>query len=423
MLRFRAAALALIFLIPAAAHAQSPSNCAPDAVQSSGSIYRICMPAGASYNGMLVLWAHGFQDAGTPVGIPEEQLCANGICLDELINSLGFAFATNSYSKTGMAILQGKQDLLDLVAIFTALHGPPSKVYLVGASEGGIITALSVEQAPGVYDAGVAACGPVGDFPAQIAYFGDARATFDFFFPNVIPGPPFDPDPALVAVWSAYYDLVVKPVITHPANLWRLAQWAAVAKLPADADNWLATVEQSARDALRYSVVNLHDATVTLGGFPYGNRLRWYTGSSDDLALNLAVPRVDASPVALLTMVGQYNTTGVLARPLVTLHTLRDQQIPYWHEDLYALKTLLSGAYLTRHYNIPVDRYGHCNFTPDEMLYAFFVMRLYDQFVDTAGGAAPRIDAAQDAAIRDRVRNALAPFRNGSRGIGRGRGR
>lgn len=420
MLRCRAAALALILVISGAALAAAPSNCAPDGVQSSGSIYRICMPAGGSYNGMLVLWAHGFQDAGTPVGIPEDQLCANGICLDELINSLGFAFATNSYSKTGMAILQGKQDLLELVGTFTALHGPPSKVYIVGASEGGIITALSVEQYPAVYDAGVAACGPVGDFPAQIAYFGDARATFQYFFPNVIPGPPFDPAPALVAAWSDYYDLIVKPVITHPLNASRLSQWAAVAKLPADAGNWLATVEQSARDVLRYSVVNLRDASATIGGFPYGNRLRWYSGSADDVALNRAVPRVDASPFALYTMMSQYNTTGRLSRPLVTMHTLRDQQVPYWHEDLYALKTLVSGALVTRHYNIPVDRYGHCKFMPDEMLYAFFVMLLYDELIDTAAASAPTIDAARDAAIRERVRAALAPWRNGSRGIGRG---
>jgi len=43
------------------------------------------MPA-SGYNGMLVVWAHGFQDAGTPVSIPEEQLCVNGTCLPTLIN-------------------------------------------------------------------------------------------------------------------------------------------------------------------------------------------------------------------------------------------------------------------------------------------------------------------------------------------------
>ncbi len=117
--------------------------------------------------------------------IPEDQLCLDGICIPDIVNQLGFGFATNSYSKTGLAILEGKADILDLVNIYAAQKGAPSKVYLVGASEGGIITALSLEQSPSVFSAGLAACGPLGNFPYQINYFGDARATFEYFFPGV----------------------------------------------------------------------------------------------------------------------------------------------------------------------------------------------------------------------------------------------
>jgi hypothetical protein len=73
----------------------------------------------------------------------------------------------------------------------------------VGASEGGIITALLLEKNSNVYAAGLAACGPIGDFPFQINYFGDARATFEYFFPGLIPGPPFDPPAVVVAQWTA----------------------------------------------------------------------------------------------------------------------------------------------------------------------------------------------------------------------------
>ena len=109
-------ALLLLCATPAAAC----STCEADGTRASGSIYRICMPAPADYNGMLVIWAHEFQDAGTPVEIPEDQLGIGDFCILEIINSLGFGFATNSYSKTGMAILQGKDDVLDLVRIYTA---------------------------------------------------------------------------------------------------------------------------------------------------------------------------------------------------------------------------------------------------------------------------------------------------------------
>ena len=137
------------------------------------------MPPAGQYNGILVIWAHGFQDAGSPVEIPEDQLCIDDFCIPDIVNGLGFGFATNSYSKTGLAVLEGKADILDLVNIYAQAKGEPSKVYLVGASEGGIITALSVEQSPNVFSAGLAACGPIGNFPYQINYFGDARATFE----------------------------------------------------------------------------------------------------------------------------------------------------------------------------------------------------------------------------------------------------
>jgi pimeloyl-ACP methyl ester carboxylesterase len=377
ILRMPRFVLAFVFAVGLASSANAESICDPDALQASGSVYRICMPS-APYNGMLVIWAHGFQDAGTPVGIPEDQLCFSDFCIPAMINDLGFAFATNSYSKTGLAVRQGKDDILDLVEIFAQQKGQPQKVFLVGASEGGIITALAVEQHPEIFSAGIAACGPIGDFRQQINYFGDARATFQAFFPGLIPGDLFNPPPALVNVWTQYYDLVVKPIVLHPANRARLDQWAAVAKLPFDAANYLPTIELSMKDALRYSVVNLSDAAATLGGFPFDNTTRVYTGSSNNTLLNQVVPRIAAAPAAIQEMATYYNTTGVLQRPLITLHTRRDQQVPYWHEQLYQFKTLASGALFTRHLNLAVDRYEHCNFTAEEVLFSFGMMLAYD---------------------------------------------
>jgi pimeloyl-ACP methyl ester carboxylesterase len=347
------------------------ATCDPDGVQDSGSIYRICMPD-FFYNHRLVIWAHGFQDAGTPVQIPEDQLCFADICLPDLLTSLGFAFATNSYSKTGLAVRQGMDDIVDLVNIFDEQKGAPDRVYLTGASEGGIITALLTEQRPDVFRAGLAACGPIGDFRFQINYFGDARVTFEAFFPGLIPGDPLHPPQQLIDVWSDYYETVVKPVVF--ANPTRLAQWAAVAHLPADPANFDETIEQSVSDALRYSVVNLNDAVDTIGGFPYGNETRVYSGSANDELLNEIVERVRSDPRANAEMKAHYDTTGELDVPLVTIHTTRDQQVPFGHERLYAGKTYKSGDFNVLHELFWYERYGHCNFTSDEALAAFFEM-------------------------------------------------
>jgi len=404
-------AVATIALTPTPGRADS--TCDPDGVQDSGSKYRICMPAASDYNNRLVIWAHGFQDAGTPVQIPEDQLCFSDVCLPDLVNSLGFAFATNSYSKTGLAVLEGQADILDLVQIFASKKGMPERIYLVGASEGGLITALSVEQYPQVFAAGVAACGPIGDFRRQIDYFGDGRATFNYFFPGVIPGDPFEPDPETVAGWLQHYEDVVKPIVFDPAKRHQLDQWVRVAKLPFDPANYLGSLEISVRDMLRYSVVNLNDAAETLGGFPFDNKRRWYTGSDSDFFLNLFVPRKSADPAALTEMETFYRTTGALVRPLVTMHTLKDQQIPYWHEQFYALKTLASGTFLTRHFNIPIDRFEHCNFTSDEALFSFVVMLFYDGVLVDVSGVSSMLRGPALAAFEQRALAMRLPYRRG----------
>jgi hypothetical protein len=62
--------------------------------------------------------------------------------------------------------------------------------------------------------------------------------------------------------------------------------------------------------------------------------------------------------------------------------------VPYAHEPLYAWKTFLSGALLTRHLNIPIDRFGHCNFTRDEALVSFAFMLFYDGILTEVTGTA-----------------------------------
>jgi hypothetical protein len=91
----------------------------------------------------------------------------------------------------------------------------------------------------------------------------------------------------------------------------------------------------------------------------------------------LKVKRFRADSDAVDEMRDHYNTSGKLEIPLITMHTKRDQQIPYWHEIFYNLKTISKGSFLTDHFNIPIDRYGHCDFTLEEALGGFAMMLLY----------------------------------------------
>lgn len=357
---------------PAAVISGGLSECGEDGMQDSGAIYRICMPPDWHYNNQLVIWAHGYVDFLEPVGIPEDQLCIDGFCIPDITNTLGFGFATTSYSVNGLAVLQGMADILDLVNIYTAQEGAPERVFLIGASEGGIITTLLSEQNPDIFAAGTAMCGPIGNFQRQIDFFGDVRVIFNYLYPDLgalLGDDPTNIPPEVIENWSSIWNDQIKPVVFDEANAGLLDQLVIITNMPHDANDYLGSLETSVEDALWYNVFATNDANEKLGGNPFDNMTRWYRGSDNDLLMNLSVQRVAADEAALIEL-ENYQTTGDLQIPLVTLHTLQDQQVPYWHEPLYGRKLGLAGNRDMR-FNMPINRYEHCNFTPGEALVAF----------------------------------------------------
>lgn len=349
------------------------STCSPDKVQATGAITRVCMPAQGHWNGDLVIFAHGYVSPEVPVGIPEDQLSLpGGTSIPGIVNGLGFGFATTSYRKNGLAVLPGIEDVRDTVDAFVAEQGPPRHTYLVGASEGGLVTALAVERSPEVFSGGVATCGPVGDFRGQINYWGDFRVLFDLYFPGLLPPNAVNVPQDVRDQWlSSYVPRITLAFAARPAALDQLLRVSRAPFDPADPDTKVAT----ALGLLWYNAFATMDGISTLRGQPFDNTARFYTGSGNDFLLNLLVKRYRANPVALQEIEANYQTSGRLAAPLVTLHTTGDPIVPYWQEPLYSLKTLRGGSGLL-HANLPVFRYGHCRFEPVEALVALGLMVL-----------------------------------------------
>lgn len=367
-MRFRSVVFLALCLWPLAA-VQAASRCSPDRAQASGSPYRICMPDAAAYNGRLVIWAHGFQDATEPVGIPDAQSQLGDTSLAELFNDLGFGYAEPGYAKTGLAVRQGMADILDLVDLYAAEQGKPEKIYLTGASEGGLIAGLLLERHPDIFAGGVAACAPLGDFAAELDYLFDARATFQAFFPTAIPGDPFNPADDLIQNWDSVYASAVEPAVFDPSQAKSLKKWFKLARLPIDAARAASSRSATAALVLRYGAVNLNDAVATLGGFPYDNLQREYPAGLD-------VPRIGADAAALAEVQTHYQTSGNPQVPLVTLHTTLDPLIPYDQAKRYLEKTRDSGAYPRRHIPLRIARYGHCNFNRNEVTFALLILGL-----------------------------------------------
>lgn len=362
--------------LAAAPTAVGVDNCDPDVVQPNGSIYRFCLPPGWDGGGLLV-YAHGYVWFNEPLDIPVSHYCfgepGNQTCVNEVVNDLGIAFATTSYPTNGLAVLPAVDDVVNLVGVFSDTYGAPSVVLIGGASEGGLVTTLAVERHPELFDGGLAACGPIGDWVGQINYFGDFRILFDYFYPDLLPTEVVTVPNWLIDAWSNqdYFGNVVEPVVFDPANTFSLTQLLATSHLP-HLPGVTETVHLAVHDALAYNVLATNDAMTKLGGNPFDNIGRLYSGSADDTTLNASVARFSADPAALLEM-ENYETSGWLTRPLVTLHTSLDQQVPQWHETLYRQKVLANHTWMWHmDQPVPVDNYGHCNFDANqEVLPAF----------------------------------------------------
>jgi hypothetical protein len=358
--------LAAALVSRVAAAQQCPGSCSCGAYgtaqgASGPAEYVVCMPPANSYNGDMILFAHGYIAQGSPE--PETWLSQlelpDGTALPTLLNGNGFGFAASSFSTDGLAILTGIQDTKALINVIGGLGIPVQKYFVTGASEGGLVAAKSIEEDPGSYAGGLAVCGPVGSFQKQLNYFGDVRVLFDYFFPGVLTsagGTAIDIPPFLIENWFTVYEpAVIEAVNSNPLATLQLVS-AAQIEIGLNPSNAASAIA----DVLWYNVFATSNAQAALGGNPYDNTKTVYKGSFDDAKLNRLVERYAATGTALNNIATLYETTGLLHDPLVTLHTLADPIVPFWQEPLYAAK-VLSQHSIAELVEVPAFAYGHCN--------------------------------------------------------------
>lgn len=330
-----------------------------DGTLPGGALSRICVPA--SWNGSLVIYAHGYVAPGEPLTVDDPI----SVQLSAFVQQQGYAFATTSYRRSGLAILEGVADIRELAAAFPSAAGrPASRTYVLGFSEGGLIATLLAEQSR-AFSGALAACGPAGSFKDQIEYFGDFRALFDYFFPGVIPPDAIGIPPDVIQNWDSTYAPAVNSAISAKpaaaADLIRTSQ--AVTETATTA-----SIAQTAQHLLWYNIFATNDAKTRLGGNPYGNAGRIYAGSSNDTKLNSQIDRY-AADAAALAKLNAYQTQGRPLIPLVLMHTTGDDVVPFRQATQYVARAkAVAGRDVPL---IQIDRYGHCNFQPAEVLAGF----------------------------------------------------
>jgi len=339
-----------------------------------GSVYRLIRPT--NWNGTLLLYAHGYVSPEVPVGIsPDAQLVAS------LVVPRGFAVAISSFSENGWVVKDGTQRTHQLLGLFTSKFGQPSRVYVAGASMGGLIAIRLAETWPDEFAGLLPACAVASGTTRQFDYALNVRVLFDVFYPGVLPWSPIDAPAGL----NPFLDIIAPAVAAMTANPAGAAAIASIAQTPVPFASGPELFE-SITTALVASAGSQENLELTHGQPYFDNSATQYTGALPPATLafiNANVQRFSGSPAGQNLLAHDYTPTGDLRMPALTLSTFRDPVAPGFHRTIYGQQVAAAGnadLLVQRSVNGTAGGYGHCTFTPQELTQAFLDLVLWAEF-------------------------------------------
>jgi hypothetical protein len=352
---------------------------ADDVVNGStgpGSVYRLVRPS--NWNGILVLYAHGFVSKDVPVGITPD---------DELVISLlaprGFAVAVSSFDENGWVVKDGTQRTHQLLELFTLKFGSPARVYVGGASMGGLIAIQMIETWPSEFAGVLPACAVASGSTRHYDYYLNVRVLFDLFYPGVLPGTAVDVPDGIDVI----QDIVNPAIAAMTANPLAAAGAATIARITQTPVPFAGPAElvQSIATALGGAAGYPEIVALNHGHSYFDNTATQYTGALPAATLafiNANVQRFPGKPDAQNSMEHNYTPTGDLRIPALTLSTPRDPVAPGFHRTIYGQTVAAMGngdRLVQREVPGTAGGYGHCTFTPQELTQAFFALILWGE--------------------------------------------
>jgi len=339
----------------------------------NGTSYRIDMPV--KWNGILVIYYHGYSEF--PVTFDSAKPNDMGLGLA----AAGFAVAQSGFSGSGWVVEQAMPETEALRLYTIAHYGQPKETYVTGHSMGGLLTTATIESYPNRYDGALALCGLLEPTTWAIEHGEALRAAFDYYYPGLLPGP-ID-IPASVQFDQALVDKVLQALPANPkgeAELMALGRFKAAADL-ADSMVFGSFIERDLQQKIGAPVVDNHNFL--------------YAGGADDNALNDGVKRYTASDTALDYLKTWYTPTGVLARPMLAVHTTYDPLIPPESVSVYSDLTQRMGSsrYFVQQY---VKADGHCHISGSQTVAALEELVQWKRTgVKPESGAVPEPAAAK----------------------------
>ncbi|KQP45152.1 alpha/beta hydrolase [Pseudorhodoferax sp. Leaf274] len=368
-----------------------------------GAGYRVEVPK--NWNGMLVMYAHGYGGTGPTVTVSDAPIRAHLV-------AKGYAWAASSFSKNYYDVRAGVEDTNALALAFRAIGAQngrtlaaPTKTYIIGRSMGGHVAAAAVDAEALEtanhkvrYDGAVPMCGVLGDTELY-NYFGASQIAA-----QQLAGVPVTAWP--VANWQALLPQVRSALFTaFPGATTPLGdQYREIVKQLTGGERPMfnegfagsmnATVWATfGRDGTVNGILNKDGYDTTGIGYQFDNDPAL---TAAEQAFNQAAYRLRADPEAnRLRRDGLRWFPKANARievPVVTIHTLGDVYVPFSMEQIYKRRAVALGTdkWLVQR---AIRGVSHCDFTLDEQAAAFDAMADWAQ-----NGVKPAGDEVLDRA-------------------------
>ena len=402
--RFRASTLVLVLAMVLAVFSPAPPALADteySGTLTNGTQWIAVVPD--EWNGTLLLHSHGYLPSFVPFPNPAPSINSIPAAADLL--DLGYAVAASSYADKGWALPTAPQDQLDsLQAAIDAIGTEPDTVLAYGTSMGGLVTAQLAESAGDVIDGAMPTCGIVaGGADLNNYQLDGAHAINELLADGSIQIAGYATQGEAFSASAALQGAVNAAVTADtPEARARVALAAALFQLdPSDLAGIVGFVTPA-----RY------DLSTAAGGdsgwnegvdyrrlfreSPYHrmvSALYREAGLSlwQDLKTLTETADVPFNEAAVESMLGHSQPEGDLEMPVFSIHTNYDPLVPAELEEEYADDVRSEGKRgLFR--QAFVDRDGHCNFTPAELVAG---LKVLEERVDTGRWSSASVNPHQ----------------------------
>jgi pimeloyl-ACP methyl ester carboxylesterase len=329
----------------------------------NGVTYKILFPAG--WKGKLVMFAHGYESMGS---LPKQSRNPRFQATMNPFLSRGFAVAASDYSVQGYAIAEGVENTETLRQYFVKKYGTPDTTFIVGESMGGGIALATLEHFGKYYHGGLPLCPLSSPSYIQLRKEFDLFATFNGLFPGI------------VSPLAEIFDLARPKQAIDFSQLG--ARATAIRKGIIEKDSALG-VAFAKHFGLKFSdlpLILLFDENVLrdigqkAGGNPIDNTNTVYSGFPNDWEVNQKAERL-AATVDPDILLGKFDRTGNIDKPVVLMHTLYDQLIPPAY-GVVNYENMVHEKGRDKFFTVKyTNGQGHCAFSPQQVGEAFDELR------------------------------------------------